>query len=70
VSVLLRQPGGFDGFRMSQKVADANDLPRSKVKDFSDFLPELDAGHPGGQVDVTKGRGRTRRGRGASGADW
>jgi hypothetical protein len=55
VSVLLRQPGGFDGFRMSQKVADANDLPRSKVKDFSDFLPELDAGHPGGQVDVTKG---------------
>ena len=55
---LLPQPGGFDGFRVSQKVADANDLPRSKVKDFSDFLAELDAGHPGGQVDVTEGEDR------------
>jgi hypothetical protein len=58
VSVLLRQSGGFDGFRMRQKVADANDLPRSKVKDLSDFLPELDARHPGGQVDVTEGEDR------------
>jgi hypothetical protein len=55
---LLPQPGGFDGFRMSQIVADANDLPRSKFKDFSDFLAELDAGHPGGQVDVTEGEDR------------
>ena len=55
---LLPQPGDFDGFRMCQKVADANDLPRSKVKDFSDFLAELDAGHPGGQVDVTEGEDR------------
>jgi hypothetical protein len=39
---------------MSQKVADANDLARAKVKDFPDFLAELDAGHPGGQVDVTE----------------
>ena len=39
---------------MSQKVADANDLSGSKVEDFSDFLPELDAGRPGGQVDVTE----------------
>ena len=39
---------------MSQKVADANDLPRSKVKDFSEFLTELDAGRPGGQVHVTE----------------
>ena len=54
LSVLLRQPGGFDGFRMSQKVADANDLPCSKVEDFADFLTELDAGHPGGQVEVTE----------------
>ena len=54
MSVLLRQPRGFEGFRVSQKVADANDLPRSKVKDFSDFLTELDAGRPGGQVDVTE----------------
>jgi hypothetical protein len=51
---LLPQPGGFDGFRMSQKGADANDLPRSKIKDFSYFLAELDGGHPGGQVDVTE----------------
>jgi hypothetical protein len=51
---LLRQPGGFEGFRVSQKVADANDLPRPKVKDFPDFLAELDAGRPGGQVDVTE----------------
>jgi two-component system, OmpR family, sensor histidine kinase VanS len=29
---LLPQPGGFEGFRMSQEVADANDLPRSKIK--------------------------------------
>jgi hypothetical protein len=54
VSVLLRQSHGFEGLRMSQKVADANDLPRSKVKDFSDFLTELDAGRPGGQVHVTE----------------
>ena len=39
---------------MSQKVADANDLPRSKIKDFSDFLAELDAGRPGGQVQMTE----------------
>ena len=39
---------------MSQKVADANDLSRSKVNDFSEFLTELDAGHPGGQVHVTE----------------
>src|ERR687895_2585964 len=51
---LLRQPGGFEGFRVSQKVADANDLPRSNVKDFSKLLTELDAGHPGGQVHVTE----------------
>ena len=50
----LPQPRGFEGLRMSQKVADANDLPRSKVKDFSDFLTELEAGRPGGQVDVTE----------------
>jgi hypothetical protein len=43
---------------MSQKVADANDLPGSKVKDFSNFLPELDPGRPGGQVDVTEGEDR------------
>jgi hypothetical protein len=39
---------------MSQKVADANDLPRPKIKDFSDFLAELDAGRPGGQLQVTE----------------
>jgi hypothetical protein len=39
---------------MSQEVADANDLPRSKVKDLPDFLTELDAGRPGGQVQVTE----------------
>src|SRR4051794_35387367 len=43
---------------MSQKVADANDLSRSQVKDFSDFLTELDAGRPGGQVDVTESEDR------------
>jgi hypothetical protein len=51
---LLPQPGGFDGFRVSQKVADANDLPRSNVKDFSKLLTELDGGRPGGQVHVTE----------------
>ena len=51
---LLPQPGGFDGFRVCQKVADANDLPRSKVKDFSKLLTELDAGRPDGQVHVTE----------------
>ena len=55
---LLPQPCGFDGFRMSQKVADANDLPSSKVKDFPDFLAELDARRPGDQVDVTEGEDR------------
>jgi len=39
---------------MSQKVADANDLPRSKVKDLSDFPAELDAGRPGSQLEVTE----------------
>lgn len=39
---------------MSQEVADANDLPRSNVKDLSDFLTELDAGRPGGQIQVTE----------------
>ena len=39
---------------MSQKVADANDLFGSEVKDFSEFLTELDAGRPGGQVHVTE----------------
>ena len=58
MSVLLRQPRHFEGFRMSQKVADANDLPRSKVKDFSDFLTELDAGGPGGEVQVTEHENR------------
>jgi hypothetical protein len=53
-TVLLRKPGGFEGLRMSQKVADANDLPRSKIKDFSDFLAELDAGRPGSQLQVTE----------------
>jgi hypothetical protein len=43
---------------MGQKVADANDLPRSKVEDFPDFLAELDAGRPGGQVDLTEGEDR------------
>jgi hypothetical protein len=43
---------------VSQKVADANDLPRSKVKDFSDFLTELDAGRPRGQVHVTERKDR------------
>ena len=51
---LLPQPGGFEGFRVSQKVADANDLPRSKVEDFSKLLTELDAGRPGAQVHVTE----------------
>ena len=55
---LLAQPGDFDGFRVGQKVADANDLPRSKVKDFPDFLAELDAGRPGGQVDMTEDEDR------------
>ena len=43
---------------MSQKVADANDLSRSKIKDFSEFLPELDARRPGGQVHVTERQDR------------
>src|SRR5918992_5787590 len=51
---LLPQAGGFERFRVSQKVADADDLPRSKVKDFSKLLTELDAGRPGGQVHVTE----------------
>ena len=54
MDVLLREPRGFKRLRMSQKVADANDLSRSKVKDLSDFLTELDAGRPGGQVQVTE----------------
>jgi hypothetical protein len=37
VSVLLRQPHGFEGFRMSQIVADANDLAPSKLKELADF---------------------------------
>src|SRR5918997_143351 len=49
---LLAQPGGFEGFRVSQKVADANDLPRSKIEHFSKLLTELDAGRPGGQFHV------------------
>src|SRR3954451_12838492 len=55
---LVRQAHGFEGFRVSQKVADANDLSRAKVEDFSDFLGELDAGHPGGHVDLTEGEDR------------
>ena len=55
---LLREPSGFEGLRMSQKVADANDLPRSKVEDLTDFLTELDAGRPGGQVQVTERKDR------------
>ena len=51
---LIREPDGFKGLGMSQKVADANDLPRSKVKDLSDFLAELDAGRPGSQLEVTE----------------
>src|SRR3954468_19934759 len=51
---LPRQADGFEGGGMSQEVADANDLPRPQVKDFSDFLAELDAGRPGNQVDVTE----------------
>jgi hypothetical protein len=39
---------------VTQKVPDANDLSASKVKDFSEFLTELDAGRPGGQVHVTE----------------
>jgi hypothetical protein len=52
---LLAQPRDLEGFRMSQKVADANDLPCSKVEDFPNLLAELDAGRPGGQVDLTEG---------------
>ena len=54
MDVLLREPRGFKRLGMSQKVADANDLPRSKVKDFSEFLTELDAGRAGGQIHLTE----------------
>ncbi len=50
----LRQARGFEGLRVGQKVADANDLPRSKVKDLPHLLTERDAGRPGGQVQVTE----------------
>ena len=51
---LATQPGGgFEGFPMSQKVADANDLPRAKLNELSDFMAELDAGRPGGEVHLT-----------------
>jgi hypothetical protein len=43
---------------VSQKVADANDLPRSKVEDFSKLLTELDGGRPGGQVHPTERQDR------------
>src|SRR5215213_3250309 len=52
--VLVRQPQGFERLRMGQEVADANDLPRSQVEDLADLLIELDAGRPGGQVQVTQ----------------
>ena len=39
---------------MSQKVAGANELPPSKLKQFSDLLAELDACRPGGEVDLTE----------------
>jgi hypothetical protein len=43
---------------MSQKVADANDLPPLKVHELSDFLAELDASRPGGEVDLTERQDR------------
>jgi hypothetical protein len=33
-------------------------FPARRSKDFSDFLAELDAGRPGGQVDVTQRKDR------------
>jgi hypothetical protein len=43
---------------MAQVVADADDLPRAKVEDLADLLAELDAGHPGGQVEPRPGYAR------------
>jgi hypothetical protein len=43
---------------MSQKVADANDLPSSKVNEFPEFLAELDASRPGGEVHLTEQQDR------------
>jgi hypothetical protein len=46
-AALLAKPSGFEGFGMSQKVADPSNLPRSKLDEFSYFLAELDPSRAG-----------------------
>ena len=43
---------------MGQEVADAGDLPLSKLNELSEFLAELDAGRPGGEVHLTEQQDR------------
>jgi hypothetical protein len=43
---------------MSEKVADASKLPPSKLSELSDFLAELDASRPGGEVHLTEHQNR------------
>ena len=43
---------------MGQEVADAGDLPLSKLNELSEFLAELDAGRPGGEVHLTEQQNR------------
>ena len=43
---------------MGQEVADACDLPLSKLNELSEFLTELDAGRPGGEVHLTEQQDR------------
>src|SRR5262245_34125164 len=43
---------------MGQEVADAGDLPLSKLNELSEFLAELDAGRPGGEVHLAEQQDR------------
>src|SRR5215204_7111127 len=57
-SRLLRQPGGFEGFGVTQEVPRADDLPASEADELSELLVESDASRPAGHVEMTEDEDR------------
>src|SRR5689334_22250070 len=52
MSVLLRQPHGFEGLVLRSKVLPANDLPVPELIDATDFDVRLNAAPPRSHMDV------------------
>ena len=58
MSVLLREPHGFEGFGVAAKVAHTDDLAVTKREELCEFTADVQPGRPPGPGDLTEGEHR------------